>query len=1635
MPTIAEINNYPPGRTGLNIRSILSKYTGDGGYICKLPNSQSTITQPNIGAIHYRIEDESQLASKLDVIRSYTAQVRQLIESLNWVNRSIDIFLEKWDANFRRQLAIANRGRSDVGILRENNDAIEGENESVEINTVVAVNRSRPPVPLRRRLAGSPPAEEASSRRLVRQDTLTYYTRNPQSRCDGMNVRTSMNDSDPNNIIGIITWERAGDEVVGNPHTGSAATSSADTDSNDDGALPSIVSETWLELDLATMGSRIDFYRELAQEQKVYIKLSGKTRVLGEAEQQGDDEEQDVWLPVENYIYVSPFMNHSTLSEIQVSSGTELTGTVKKNWLELDDESAARLKLNTPAFAEISYSEEYLLPRQHYIARDKAIGVAKLEGGDPPLVVITNFKQEFRGPVEGEVSLQEVADSIQPTIASGISAAAQTLAAIFNPSFEREVATRRDVALSRSRGVSFQGGDRLYVNPDKLELVLPIHYYVQSLANYVVSPRPDSINLPNLPAQLRGGGAGGGRRRKQKGGMSPKLATRFNTMLENAPPLEGGYATILPEGMDENDAKKYMFIHASINADRGYSSDIFYTSPTGEGDNIIRQITDAENRRLLMNYTKARACLNSGAFSGDIQAACKNPEIDRIVTLLQRYNEQKRREPAEKAAARQRETQEAAAAARQRAAAAETARLRAEADAAAARQRAEADAAAAAERQRAAAEAAAAAAAAPPPPPAAEAEAAAAPAPPEAAAAPAPEAVVPAPAPAPPEAAPAPGAEFATLPSLMTKVSFKPFKSLVKGPLFNIPLVKTKPEFENNDPKTKRPYKFPVKLLRVDFDGPTSRVVIRVELQDQTAGAQPFEVGLYDRLTGGYKYYPMPKQLMIPLVLRVDKPVSAPASTVVAGAPAPAPASTVVAAAPAPAPAVVAAAPAPAGSGAAAAVPVVAGAPAPAGSGAAAVPVVAGAPAPAGSGAAAAVPVVAGAPAPAGSGSGAAAAVPVVAGAPAPAGPGAAAAPIVAAAANPAAAAPARAATVVAAAPAPAAAPAAPAAAAPVGSGAGSGVGATAVPAPAPAAAGSRMDELREIIDKYHRNMKRVQDSSNNKTPDEHKAWMSKNQVVLDKIKGNYNKALPEYNALIAPAAAATTAAAPAAPAAAIAPPAAAPAAPAAAIAPPAAAPAAPAAAEPVAAAAPAAAPAPPPAGAAPAIRQLTPRQKDGFQAILNALPPILRGSQDLAEDVQDVMGVVADTPGDELTVDQLGGALFGIHWRINDPNWYSRHPNDIQKDIDLLNNRIIPGAEGDVRIQAEEYRDILIRRAATQPRTLAPAPALAPTLEPVTPPPELALALPPALAERAGAAPPPEPAADAAAAAAAAANYQHLLEYKTPIVRSLFKKINEALNIDIHSDETATTANEIVGKAYSAMLTYESHMKTISDAPSKVVLTEDVIEKLTSYLAEARQLVAEAEAAAPAAAEPVAAAAPAAAAPAAEAAEEEEDAALKKAVTELRQLYNLISNPSTPKIKKNKNIFNEITDKFRNRYTLEFRRKLRQYIAITGGAYSLDILPLLDILNGTPAPAPVAAAPAQRRIRLGDPFFAAPDPLTVNSKNQTSSTWVDAPAEIGVLPRTTRKNRAGGNRSRKNGLRTTYRKRRSNNIKKKKQQ
>jgi hypothetical protein len=55
---------------------------------------------------------------------------------------------------------------------------------------------------------------------------------------------------------------------------------------------------------------------------------------------------------------------------------------------------------------------------------------------------------------------------------------------------------------------------------------------------------------------------------------------------------------------------------------------------------------------------------------------------------------------------------------------------------------------------------------------------------------------------------------------------------------------------------------------------------------------------------------------------------------------------------------------------------------------------------------------------------------------------------------------------------------------------------------------------------------------------------------------------------------------------------------------------------------------------------------------------------------------------------------------------------------------------------------------------------------------------------------------------------------------------------------------------------------------------------------------------------------------------------------------------------------------------------------------------------------------------------------LTVNSKNQTSSTWVVEDRTKFPPPRT-QKNRRGGNRSRKNGLRTTYRKRHSNNGKK----
>ena len=1443
MPSITEINNYPPSRTGINIRSILRKYTGEGGYICRFPNSDLEITDPAIGPIHYRIENNRQSADKIRAIESYTAQVRQLIESLNGISRSIDIFLQKWDANFRRQAEIAQEGRNSIGILRENNDAVEGEDESVENDSVVAVNMSRPPVTLQRRtLARSPPAEEAS-RRLVRQETLSYYTRNPQSRCDGMNVRTSMDDSDPNNIVGIITWERAGDEVVGNPHTGSAATSSADSGGN----LPSIVSETWLELDLATMGSRIDFYRELSPPtQQVYIKLSGKTRVLGEAEQQGEEQQQQqqVWLPVENYIYVSPFMNHSTLAEVEVYSGTELTGTVKKNnWLELDAESAARLELKTPVFVEISYSEEYLLPRQHYIARDKAIGVAKLEGGDPPLVVITNFKQEFRGaPEGGEVSLQEVADSIQPTIASGISAAAQTLPAVFNPSFEREVATRRDVAVQRSRGVSFQGGDRLYVNPDKLELVLPIHYYVQSLANYVVSPRPDSINLPNLPAQLRGGGggAGGGRRRKQTGGELTR---------ENIRVLQG----VLRDRANDTDEKKYAAIRNLV-INGPLLSSTFRQNPletttepafskssnfTEEEQRVLRSYLTNDFSTLAPSYglpaqraTPTQAAQNRRVTNAAAAIRGAPPPFPREPPAAEVPSAGAAADPAEA------EQQRAAAAAaaeeveRQRAAAAEAERLRAAAaaDAAAEAERlraaaAAADAAAEAERQRAAAEAERQRAAAE-----AERQRAAADAAAEAeaerlrvaeapeAAAPAPPAVVvaapaPAPAPAPPEAAPTPGAEFAILRSLMTKVSFKPFKSLVKGPLFNIPLVKTKPEFENNDPKTKRPFKFPVKLLRVDFDGPTSRVVIRVELQDQTPGAEPFEVGLYDRLTGGYKYYPMPKQLMIPLVLRVDNPAPAAAPAAAAepaAAQAQAPAQVVAAAAPVVAAAAQAPAQAPVGAGTGLELPpaaLVAGAPA-----AAVVPVVAAAPAPAP--AAATTAVVAPAPAPAPAPAAATTAVvaaPAPAPAPAAATTAAAAAPATTAAAAPAPA-PAAATTAAAAAPAPAAATTVVAAA-------------PAAPAPAPATATT---------------------------------------VVA-----------------AAPAPAETVVAAAAAPA--------------------------PAAAETVVA-------------AAPAIRQPTQPQKDAFQAMLNALGPVPRGIPDPETGVQEVMQQIANNPSGELTVGVLAGALFGIHWRINSPTWYSEHPDDIQKDIELLDNRIIPKVADDDGLlrQAKEYRAALILLA----------PALAP-------------ALPPVLAARAEAGSESELTAPAAAPAPA-----------------------------------TQAQNDGWDRFTASIQSQEAERQRQRDLRNR--RTVEPIPPPAPAAAPAAELEAEPVAAAPVAAAPVAAAPVAA------------------------------SLPPEP----------------------------------------MAALPPPVAAAPAPAPAPAPAEPPlarqeedmdvddvemqePRRIRrLDNPFFAAPDPLTVNSKNQTSSTWVVEDRTKFPPPRT-QKNRRGGNRSRKNGLRTTYRKRHSNNGKK----
>jgi len=1241
-----------------------------------------------------------------------------------------------------------------------------------------------------------------------------------------------MNDSDPNNIVGIITWDRAGDEVVGYSHTGATSTDSSSGASS----IPSIVSETWLELDLATMGSRIDFYRELpSSDQKVYVKISGKTRVLGESEQDSSDEET-VWLPVENYIYVSPFMNHSTLSEIQVSSGTELTGTVKKNWLELDAETAARLKLNTPAFAEISYSEEHMLPREHYVSKDKAIGVAKLEGGDPPLVVITNFKQGFRAEAAGggEVSLQEVAAKIEPQIVSGISAASQTLAAIFNPSLEREVATRRDVALSRSRGVSFQGGDRLYVNPDKLELVLPIHYYVQSLANYVVSPRPDSINLPNLPAQLRGGGR---RRRKQAGGaLTPTEITALQDVLRNP--------------ANDTDEKKYAAIRNLVITGPLLSS-TFRQNPsettTEPAFTNLSNFSDEEKRVLTAYLNNDFISLRPSYGLADQPATPTQAAMNRRVTnaaavirgapaadpgagaaAAAEAARQRAAEAAdEAAAARQRAADEAAADAERQRQEAEARnaleselRHRAAANAALVRQREESEAAIAeSEQQRAAAiadlqrlhdelgnidrstregllanqariddlrraiQAARTAMEAAEADRvrttqsratidedlrrAQEAQAAAEDALRRARA----DAATAASERAEIERLSAEtsrlrrdqesitGSNFVVLPSLITKVSFKPFKSLVKGPLFNIPLVKTKPEFENN---TKRPYKFPVKLLRVDFDGPTSRVVIRVELvQDEMSSM--YEVGLYDRITGSYKYYPMPKELMIPLVLQVNKPPAA-----AAGAPPPAAPGAPPAATGAPPAATTSGAGAGAGlmATAAPASPATSGAAGGAGGGAGTGLMATASPAAAAPPAAALPTAVVAAPAPA-------AALPeAVAAAPAAA---AALPTAVVAAPAPAAALP----TAVVAAPAPAPAPALPSGAAQpdvfdryidrivaesgsklpprAATAAAPTSGATALPTtpaalppttpagappPAPAAAPaaapapktvssielteddndrivftpilnrkrSEVKTIFEEIDKllnspeiHHSDheMELYSDAKNTNTrynqdinTDVSGTTLLKKIDFTDIAIFRLNFYLDEARKLVAnraPAAAPPPTASRFTPS-------------------------------------PTAAPAPPPtasqftpsptAAPLPQVRQLTVIQKQGLQAMLHAvgrIPNSITAETMAPENTQLATEIIKQKSADEgLTVDEIAGALFGIHSRLNSVGWYIRNPGDLTADLELLDTKIIPKVSKLPLILAEvnKYKGKLLKvqqTIATPPAPVAATPAPAP--------------------------------------------------------------------------------------------------------------------------------------------------------------------------------------------------------------------------------------------------------------------------------------------------------------------------------------
>ena len=282
-----------------------------------------------------------------------------------------------------------------------------------------------------------------------------YYAHNPESSWDAIQVRSAANSDAP--VVGTISWEQAGDEVVGKVTLGN-----------------------WLELDLEVMKPRITNFVEGTP--SAYVRIRGDTTFLKSSS-------VGTWESTRGSdISVAPGTESKTdkvevrTSPVATLTGTETTGSDGRKWVRLDDETAKALGVVPPVFALVSAPEVYLVEK----TGKHRVGIATLVGGTPESVVIGSFAKDF-GDQRFKTAAQ-LANAITAEIVTGQEMSNLTLPGILNPSYVQEKVGSKAV----------QSGQRVFVDPDALKLEIRLADWIQNLVAFIRNPSPSRENIPNV---------------------------------------------------------------------------------------------------------------------------------------------------------------------------------------------------------------------------------------------------------------------------------------------------------------------------------------------------------------------------------------------------------------------------------------------------------------------------------------------------------------------------------------------------------------------------------------------------------------------------------------------------------------------------------------------------------------------------------------------------------------------------------------------------------------------------------------------------------------------------------------------------------------------------------------------------------------------------------------------------------------------------------------------------------------------------------------------------------------------------------------------------------------------------------